>query len=377
MTQNRSASWVKIFRDHNIAFQRWLEQTRVRQKNFEKISDCLEKFIIDSLHNSEKCRTFAQCLIPALRNSKAVYSRPEGIIAYTHLHFLERYHRFWDVCLELLKAGVLPMRDSGIDILDVGTGPAPSIYAVQDFYRELVYFGQQQKIKELLTPLPNLEIVESNYYMCFFIHLFSELCRRNGPYHRTFADFHGLDLRNERLAATQSRIQKIADEDDTSEKYARWWVYDSEPWWKDAFRYNLVIFSNFLTESNQFGQLMEELTSVFNALRNGGVVVVVGGTGKHYPELFKLIDNLAKTSQIRRIDWIPDSIPCVYNDYHGDRIKELFNKIWLHISRIIEVREFEKTLLKEKARDVWDPLVPYRSSQSFGLRVYRKGKIRS
>lgn len=375
MTQNRLISWTRIFREHNVTFQRWLEEIGIRQRNFIKISNCLEKFIIDSLDNPENCRAFVQCLIPALRNSKTVYLRPEGIIAYAHLHFLERYHRFWDVCIELLNAGVLPMRDGGIDVLDVGTGPAPSLYAVQDFYRELIEFGRQHEIKNLLTPPPNLEFVESNEYMCFFIHRFSEICRINGPYHQTFADFRGLDLGAERRVAIQSRIQRIVDEDDTQEKYARWWVYESEPWWKDAFRYNLVIFSNFLTETNQVGQITEELTSVFKALRNGGVVVVVGGTGKHYPELYTLIDHLAKTSQIRRIDWIPDSLPCVYKDYHADRIKALFKKTWSHIRRKIEVTEFENSLSKENATAIWDPIVHYKGPQSFGVRVYRKGKI--
>lgn len=266
MTQNRDASWKKIFQDCNVPFQGWLEQTKVRQTNFEQISDCLENFIIDYLDNPEKCRAFAKCLIPALQNSRIVYSHPEGVIAYTHLHFLERYHRFWAVCLELFKAGVLPMRDSGINILDVGTGTAPSIYAVQDFYREFVDFGKQQKINELLTPLPKFEFVEYSEYMCFFIHHFSELCRKNGPYYRDFVEFQGLNLRQEKLDSIQSRIKEIVDEDDTSEKCARNWVHNNEPWWKDTFRYNLVIFSNFFTEPDQFDKLIEELNSVFTAL---------------------------------------------------------------------------------------------------------------
>lgn len=371
---DRRSSWRMLFRRHRGAFVGWLNATKTRQHLFENISACLEQFLLDALNRGDAYNAFANSIVPALRpRNMKIHDRPEFVLAYAYLYFLERYHRFWDVFLELFNAGILPMKRTGIDVLDVGSGPAPALYAVQDFYSAIKDFAKSNMIEELVTPEPTLEFVEENPCMCQFVHYFSEFCVRKGPYHPEFKDFKALNLREEQKFATEARIREIEHEDDTTWHCARRWVNENEQWWRDVFRYNLVIFSYFLTETNYVEKFTAELCSVFRALRPGGIVVIVGGTGPPYSDIHRSIDDLANKLGARRM--IVDSIPCEYEDYHAKRIKELYTHIWKEISRRIDVTEYQKILSEADAPEVWNPQVGIKGPKRFGLRVYRKGNI--
>jgi len=56
--------------------------------------------------------------------------------AYALLHFLDRYHRFQLVFENLDSLGLMPAKkkEYPVDVLDVGTGPGPSMYALSDFF---------------------------------------------------------------------------------------------------------------------------------------------------------------------------------------------------------------------------------------------------
>jgi hypothetical protein len=226
---HRRSGWRLLLRRHQGDFVEWLNTTKIRQHFFEKISACLEQFLLGALNEVDDYDAFANSIVPALNNcNKNIYDW-QVVLAYAYLHFLERYHRFWDVLLELFNAGILPMRHDGIDVLDVGSGPAPALYAVQDFYSAIKDFAKSNRIEELVTPEPTLEFVEVSPDMCRFVHHFSEFCKRKGPFRPEFKDFRGLDLRAEQKFAREARIRNIEQEDDTTWDYARWWVNENEP----------------------------------------------------------------------------------------------------------------------------------------------------
>jgi hypothetical protein len=366
----RQRSWKSLLLENRDPFLDWIEKRKIRETYFEKNAEILERFILNQLQDPQQCEQFLQSLIPALKNYDAVYEQWYGVLAFTHIHFLERYHRFWEVMTALLKGGVLPLRDRGVMILDVGTGPAPSVYASLDFYREFENFAKERNVPRIsVLPSPTVQIVEKNRDMCRFFHLFSEYSSRPGPFHSTFQNFNGLYFQE---IEKQGRMLRSADQrreslEEELPNYSGWW-------WNSIPNYNLVIFSNYLTTEEQVNKQKEEIKSVFKTLRNGGVVVILGATNASYQKIYQCIDRFADEQNIKKIDGISKTINCTYNDFHGNRIKQYYTNIWTHIAQSVDTCDYEKMLKRAGASDLWNPEVPFKGPTSFGLSVYRKGR---
>jgi hypothetical protein len=196
-----------------------------------------------------------------------IYDRPFVADAYAYVHLLDRYCRFWQALAELVNARVLPMRQKGVDVLDVGTGLAPALYAVWDFYSALMGYAGSIHCSELETRSPHLQAIESSIGLVHVMHILSELAERPGPFRPTFRDFSGLNLGQTRKDWRMQRIAQIEQEDEMGWDYARSWVHENEPRWNDELRFNLCIFSNFLTSPDRVTQLEVEIKSVFRELR--------------------------------------------------------------------------------------------------------------
>jgi hypothetical protein len=369
----RRRSWKQLLGQHGPGFIKWARENQIRSGAFNRLAADLERYLLDTiLVSPEACRAFA-CQLPAVleRCDEDIYDYPLVAPAYAYMHLLERYRRFWQVLVELTTACALPMGDGGISVLDVGTGPAPALYAVADFYDAVVRYSEAADIASLTTPPPRLETVEKSKCMVAFMHAFSELAERRGPFHATFLDFRGLDLPGEQEERLERETSQAADELDTSVEFARWWLHENERWWWNMFRYNLCIFSNFLTQASMVDQLRDEVTAVFRSIRPGGVVLVVGGTGDPYPELYKMVADIAHQSRARRVERIPASLPCEYGDDAAQRIKQLYGRVW----RRLEDCCGDLTQIRESVpQDLWNPCRPLEGPREFGLRVFRKGR---
>ena len=66
------------------------------------------------------------------------FSADTEVRAYAALHLTDRYGRVLQVLEYLFAAGRLPLRHAGVKALEVGAGPAPALYAIHDFYDDLV-----------------------------------------------------------------------------------------------------------------------------------------------------------------------------------------------------------------------------------------------
>jgi len=102
----------------------------------------------------------------------------------------------------------------------VGTGPAPCLYAVQDFYEQVRSFGAFVQRAELATVSTELRSVERSEAMFSIYASFSEMALRPGPFGATHLDFLNLDLADlRRMSEAESRRAEEADPDDP---YAPW-----------------------------------------------------------------------------------------------------------------------------------------------------------
>jgi len=289
-------------------------------------------------------------------------------VAYAHIHLLERYRRFWKILLEMLNHNCLPMRSNGVEVLDIGTGPAPVLYAIADFYDHLDSFITQRKLDHLKTGPPRLYAIEKSIDMARLINVLSEISGRKGPFGPIVDDFTGLNLDEQRDKWDYEYIEKVADELGVSDGYAEMWINTTEGKLHTKNRYSMIIFSYFLTQTDLLSKFESEIASVVKSLRCGGSVIVVGGMNPRYQKIYNEIErNVCKYRLLRQS--LPDKIPCDYDDDSAKLIKNHYNTIWS------EVKKFDSNLDEIKKNineDLWNPKIPLKGPKHFGVRVFRK-----
>ncbi len=380
--RNRRISWKRLLGESGPSFLGWLEENYIRLRLYNTLAEVLKYYLEQNLkpNLSSPClsRDFVDMLLQIHDKKKCAdektFHTALAIQAYTYAHLLERYRRIWDVLLILLKAKVLPMSDDGIDVLDIGTGPAPALYAVSDFYSALRDFATKKGYAFLDTPSPRLHCIESSPYMWQFFHIFSELSGRPGPFQPTFEKFEGVDFAESRAYEKWARIETEIREQDTSEEYARWFVNQM---FSPGYLYNLVIFSYFLTTEDNVVGREKELLSVFSSLRPGGVVVIVGGTSDEFPTIHNFVHELAIGANLLKVSGVQEVVPCnyfePYNSY-GKRLKELYDTIWNWMrEQDKDIDQYAISLQAPVLAKFWDLSKRLTISPRFSLRVYRKG----
>jgi len=313
--------------------------------------------------------------IPEVRSccsAGATFEKPLAIEAYAYVHFLERYRRTWTTLEYLSKVAVLPLGVNGVRVLDIGTGPAPALYAIDDFYAALTEFAEEFEISELQLPPPQLACVERSQSMVWFFHSFSEFSGRRSPFSPIVADFTGLDLASRR-AWHQQQNETERYWDDETEQYEE--IYDPVAAAADAerlFRYRLVVLSNFLTLQSEVERFETELRALFGDLKAGGVVLVLGATGDSYRKLYEWLSLLAQDAGLRAAGWHRDSLGRIEATDEAARvIKETQYRVYQHIEGLVG----PSSLKTGKAwPDYWDPRPSAKARPQFALRVFRSGR---
>jgi hypothetical protein len=167
------------------------------------------------------------------------------------------------------------MGSEGVRILDVGTGPAPVPYAVQDFYASLRTFGRLTENDSLARQDVDVEIIESSEPMNSFVHHFSQISERPGPFRPQWTDFANVDLTRERNEARDALLRMSyydpltrVESSEYSSEEANWIAQRQN-------RYRLIVFSNFFTLNQTLDAFEPEVRALFADLRPGSMVAVL------------------------------------------------------------------------------------------------------
>jgi hypothetical protein len=272
----------------------------------------------------------------------------------------------------LTKVAVLPLGTRGVKTLDVGTGPAPALYAIGDFYRSLTEFGERFKIPPLQIPAPELDSVERSQPMIWFFHNFSEFCKRSGPFGSVFTDFEGLDING--IRGWHQRQNEYEEQwDPETGQYEE--VYSpsaASEFANSLFRYRLVVFSNFLTLESDVEKFTTELHSMFRDLRPGAVVIVLGSTGDSYQKIYERIAAIAREEGLLEAGWHTDTLGRIEpQDEVACLIKSAQNRVYRRLEGLIGADKLEK----DKAwPNYWTAEPSAKSRPKFSLRVFRFGR---
>ena len=373
LSMSQSKSWRQILKKHSDSFLSWLDETKYECESLDRLAAQLSEFLIARIRSEADARDFWNA-IPCVRaacNDPCTYQRPWAAEAYAYEHLLRRYCRTWAVLKYLTAERVLPLGSQGVRVLDVGTGPAPALYAIDDFYSALGRFAQESEIQDLCIPPPELGCIENSQAMVRFMHHFSEHCKRQGPFGPTINDFTALDLRAKRRTYFENNRYKTYWDDDT-EEYEDWDDSDlTAQEGSSLFRYRMIIFSNFLTLGDTVSQFEEELRALFDDLRPGSVVTILGATGDNYQTIYRRLAQMAGDAQMRNDEWNTDGLGNQIDEGFRVRIKCAQHAVYLHLESLAKDPPLPQT---NPWPDHGTPKLSKKARSNFALRVFRRGK---
>ena len=257
---------------------------QLRRESIRRLVSDLERYLLNSLSDTQSAAEFLARLPDVYSGcNDDIYERPMIAEAYAYIHMMSRYCTWWDVFARLFNAGWLPMRESGLRVIDVGAGPGPATYALLDFSQALIRavsdVNEENDLQALITPRPDVVMVEPSRAMSHFVHLFSEQRGLGGPFGASLDDFFSLRLirtREINSEIRQSLTSQIMDEWDVGAAGAEWILREEYPGWHQPERYHLCLISNFLTLPEVLEQAAEALHHVRSTLPTGGMIAVVG-----------------------------------------------------------------------------------------------------
>jgi hypothetical protein len=304
----------------------------------------------------------ARKLPEALKSCDALkFDEVSEATAYAGLHLLDRYGRVMQVLEYLVQVGRLPIRKKGVKVLEVGAGPAPALYATRDFYAMLRDWPGRGGAE--VAPVRTSHSLERGKAWDRVLHHVSEHLMRarhddsqvdSLPFSRSVDDFTGFDTtaRHHKSIAERARnIFEIFDEADEyiTRKAASRIAYQEGSYAPSA--YDLIFMCNFLTQPEMTERFAVELTKLSAALTPGGILVVMGGTGKQYPAIYDDVRQIAFKSRLTEIGPPAPLDPNLWP--HLDIVSDhMRHNVELALDECFE--DERKAIRQSLPRDLWD-----------------------
>jgi ribosomal protein RSM22 (predicted rRNA methylase) len=135
------------FKQIRKSYKSWMEINDCQWKMFDKFCNNLEKYSDACILNEmNKSRIISDRFIDVYRNCNSINFDIDGVSqAYILFHLLERYHRYQELFADMIEQAIMPIRTNPIDIVDIGTGPGPFLYAISDTYDSLLKYAYRKK----------------------------------------------------------------------------------------------------------------------------------------------------------------------------------------------------------------------------------------
>jgi hypothetical protein len=218
----------------------------------------------------------------------------------------------------------------GVDVLDIGTGPGPSMFAVSDFFSKRLGLPSEPRPGHD-RPKFTIDYVERSIEFRNWLHWFTEHANYYTatsrqwyvPYHTgTFHDFRGIKF--------DEQLSYWEPDDDGGGEYVRY---------TRKHRYDIITFSNFLTTRAQVIQFKQELQTCARFLRHRGILLVIGAkdSSSKYKPVYEAVSDVvlgANYSSSKLIAWCesielePRVLGYRWNDPYGERLKKQLQSVY-------------------------------------------------
>ena len=290
-------------------FLAWARDERILSRRLDILATSLSSLLHEWIRTPEDAHD-VWAAVPAVLgrcNEQATYEKPGAASAYAWLHLLERYVRTWLALERLVQNACLPMGKDGVRALDVGTGPGPAAFGIHDFYATMVQFSEVRDKSKWRQPA-DVTCVEFDASTNHFRHRLAEVLfqhtQRESERVLSMCSALG-DFRYFEPVRARRRFFEILRSDEHEYYDDAVWHRHSEPIYlpneanniaQSLHRYRLVVFSNFLTTLGTVDSIECNLVDVLHDVNPGTVLLVMGGTGSTYHEIYEYVDRLAKPS---------------------------------------------------------------------------------
>ena len=187
---------------------------------------------------------------------------------------------------------------------------------------------------------------------------------------RDFSDIMPTQERKKRFEALRYEEDEYFDEE------AGWWTSEPVYWGNEAHdiaqslhRYRLIIFSNFLTTVDTVARFEQNLVDILHDANPGSVVVVLGGKGGKYSQIYDWVDQIAKPAGFeKRV--ITGGEVTVKNSIMEKRIYEEGQRIYKYLQDSPQITMMQRvgcalTLKNRADPSVFSKLRVYRSTSIF------------
>jgi SAM-dependent methyltransferase len=341
-------------------------------KRFEELGSLVEGYLLDQMSRyPEVGREMAFQLLNVLKNCDTItYNEPGTGNAYALLHFLDRYHRFQLTFDLLAHHRLMPLKQRDIDVLDIGTGPGPSMFALSDFYCERFGYVDLSRVHRE-RPHFRIDYVERSIEFRHWLHGFTEYANSYAPtgrywyvpyHHGTFGDFSAIEFDEEMTSSDQ-------DEDG----------YYHPTSYIRRHRFDLVIVSNFLTTRPQVLHFQKELRDCARFLRHNGILLVVGATAtsEKYKHIYDTISEIILgqgygsrkfIAWCERVNLEPHVLSYRWGDPYGEQLKKHIGAVY----RVLQAKHPE-IVPDEAARILSASVEPdYNRTNAWQILVFRK-----
>ncbi|MRW84872.1 hypothetical protein GJ698_12345 [Pseudoduganella sp. FT26W] len=288
-------------------FMIWVKNSGVGRVRTSTLGQAVSQLWLDYAESASKSE-LAEKLPDVLRSCDSLsFQQPSEAIAYAGLHLVDRYGRIMQVLEYLLRVGRLPIRKTRVSILEVGSGPAPALYATRDFYAMLHEWPARGEVE-----VANVKVADSLergdawdrtlHYLSEYLMLARQETNPMAlPFQRAIHDLSGFKVKTRHNEAVAERAHWIRHEFDSADEYI-----SSAAAFKIAYEegvhapsaYDMIFMCNFLTQTEMAERFETELLDLANSLTPGGVLVVMGGVGASYPEIYEKVRNIARSAKL-------------------------------------------------------------------------------
>ncbi|MBS1780112.1 MAG: hypothetical protein JST70_12345 [Bacteroidetes bacterium] len=358
-------------------FLQWLTQKNKLYHRFNELANIFENFLTDyilvSKENADEISVRLEDMLGKC-NIPNIYEKGQAVETYSMLHFLERYRRYQLVYLQLLENQLIPFATL-IKHLDIGTGPAPSIFAFSDIIKFYKEFSQKEEPREFFEIEYLPDYVENSDSFRNWLHHFTEYANYKNysggwevPYHHgTFRDFESLDFKKlnynkalwqkervyEAFGANPNYIILETSKEITvhGRNFISGQLLDKK---KNGHRYDVISFSYFLTLLEQTKQFKKQIKGCAFALRNNGIIINIGSNNDDYFQIAKYIrrtiqryKSVNKEFNVSCREVLNEIISYNTHDVFSKRIKQSYEFIINNLELLSEKQKIPQKIKKD------------------------------
>lgn len=284
-----------------------------RHRLLREFSRCVEELVTASVSDPLSATSVILELSNTLSRCDVLpFDTVEQCLAYASWHLADRYGRIQQALDALFANGHLPLRREGVCLLEVGSGPAPAVYAAGDYYRHLAEWCATTGQDRQLIGLRRADTLDRGPAWGPLLHRLSELrigtgdemspdqtppeALRGLPFTTSYPNLRSFSVRqlhNDDRRQTLRRLQAEADQADdgylpmAEAQQLTWRPHVGLP-----SAYDLIVMCNFLTTTAFTTSFTAELRELARSLTPGGILLVLGAVGGNYPKVYSQLDHL-------------------------------------------------------------------------------------